>query len=884
MPGAVVHATDPNEDDLALIEIPDNPQLRFDSICAAPEGSNQDRMKVWYYGQNWSTGSAGAFVKVAQAALLLEANGLDGVSEGDSGGAVLGQLGLIGILSNYIPALDIAQKQQISFTSIDRVKAAVKNKFGEAAWQIPVCASRPIFRIKPSTCERPGASGCWVGAALDAFRSAPMDFGVRNQLARGIGQFLGEAELNELLATASPAQRLDILLNAALVSSSDSARRWLDSALNGIDQEHDRGSRLRHNAQAIGVLLRRGDRNRASSLARRMVDFSKDWPFEQRAGALVQLAYYSTDLQDPTLREELASKLGELVATVPPEKLFDTENRIAQWFKTTAAAEAAFTPSTLALRRLRVLGALPPLGAGGRSRKFYDLVRFALSDLVFVYSTLGDGGVAAHYMASEANWWEEGREYWQVAAHQYALKALTDAHRFDEARALLLTGLTYSEKPDFDRKDIRYAGQAIDSFYDLAKTAMNDSARRRRADEDFAFARQFAAKNVFPFSRDQLLEFATRGAEYLCAETRAAEATRWYVEAIKWIATTIAIQSAGFQLFTSRDNVFDLEAQMKGSQFALPASTAQKLGVDLPLCIAEAYDRTHNDSAARTMQRIAYNNLYAGRTMFDAADYNKRKTSFDTLPPELQAEFLVAHLLGLASNIFKAIDSEIGKATYGRTLVNLGGIETAKSALGDKEWGRLLNSEEGRHALFRAYLRTGRTLEAKALFDAQSGLRARYRGAYSDGSLFSIASAVEYVKLGNNAGAVAAVSQLSSSADRYNVQQMLVNELFNKSLTADDFERQISSFAALTWESAEYINRIIAWDYVKIGDPDRASWTIEKVFAKKSDLDAVDYLILPPIIELRRTKSAYKNASSLIEYAQSANMQATSFLQLAGVW
>ncbi|XUJ32278.1 hypothetical protein ACQ5SK_26970 [Bradyrhizobium japonicum] len=319
VPGAVVHATDPNEDDLALIEIPDNPQLRFDSICAAPEGSNQDRMKVWYYGQNWSTGSAGAFVKVAQAALLLEANGLDGVSEGDSGGAVLGQLGLIGILSNYIPALDIAQKQRISFTSIDRVKAAVKNKFGEAAWQIPVCASRPIFRIKPSTCERPGASGCWVGAALDAFRSAPMDFGVRNQLARGIGQFLGEAELNELLATASPAQRLDILLNAALVSSSDSARRWLDSALNGIDQEHDRGSRLRHNAQAIGVLLRRGDRNRASSLARRMVDFSKDWPFEQRAGALVQLAYYSTDLQDPTLREELASKLGELVATVPPE-------------------------------------------------------------------------------------------------------------------------------------------------------------------------------------------------------------------------------------------------------------------------------------------------------------------------------------------------------------------------------------------------------------------------------------------------------------------------------------------------------------------------------------------------------------------------------------
>ncbi|XUJ32276.1 hypothetical protein ACQ5SK_26960 [Bradyrhizobium japonicum] len=104
---------------------------------------------------------------------------------------------------------------------------------------------------------------------------------------------------------------------------------------------------------------------------------------------------------------------------------------------------------------------------------------------------------------------------------------------------------------------------------------------------------------------------------------------------------------------------------------------------------------------------------------------------------------------------------------------------------------------------------------------------------------------MEYVKLGNNAGAVAAVSQLSSSADRYNVQQMLVNELFNKSLTADDFERQISSFAALTWESAEYINRIIAWDYVKIGDPDRASWTIEKVFAKKSDLDAVDYLILP---------------------------------------
>jgi hypothetical protein len=218
VPGIVVFGpTDPNEDDLALIEIADDPQVSFDSVCVAPEGSNQDKMKVWYYGRNWSVGSAGVFAKTAQAGPMLDAYGLEGVDDGDSGGAILGQLGLVGILSYYNLAANVSQKQQIGFTSIIHAMAVVRSKIGETAWQIRTCAPKPIFRIDPSTCERPGAADCWANAALDAFRSSPVDFAARGKLARGVGQLLGEVELTELLATASPAERIDVLLNAALV-------------------------------------------------------------------------------------------------------------------------------------------------------------------------------------------------------------------------------------------------------------------------------------------------------------------------------------------------------------------------------------------------------------------------------------------------------------------------------------------------------------------------------------------------------------------------------------------------------------------------------------------------------------------------------------------
>jgi hypothetical protein len=248
----------------------------------------------------------------------------------------------------------------------------------------------------------------------------------------------------------------------------------------------------------------------------------------------------------------------------------------------------------------------------------------------------------------------------------------------------------------------------------------------------------------------------------------------------------------------------------------------------------------------------------------------------------LQAEFLVAYFVGLANETFKTVDREAGRARYGRALLNLGGVETAKSALADKEWEYFLNSDEGEQALFRAYLRAGRTNEAKALFDARSRLRRRYVGASSDESLFAIAKAVEYAKLGNIAGAVDAAGRLSSSADRFNVQQLLVNEAFDKSLTADEFDRQISILATLTWEDAEYVNRIIAWDYVVLGDPERATWTTKKFFTEKPDAHAIDYLI-SEIIELRRKKEVYRGVSSLIECAHSASMQATAFLQLADV-
>lgn len=870
--------TDRAKDDLALLEIAAGAVFRLGAICVARAASERDSMPVWFYGRDWKSSSSTGEYRTRMGHFHTAA-GLREVEDGDSGSTVYGQTGILGILSSFTSSPSVGAGNNIHYTDIHRVKAFVEEA-KPRAWALPDCDLTPIWGKHPRECEAQGSRRCWINAAVDVFRADPIDF-VPDRLVRALARFGTQQEVSDILQRSGgvPDRHTALLLEAADAAvNQNSAINFATLAMAQIVAIGP--DDLPHVARAAAAYGRHGDAVAGRALLDRSIAAVEDFPQRAKPLAYLQLAYYASDLGDEALQESLARRAADALRTLSREDISDLSVEMGRWLMRVSYSAARSLPPDLLAARFRSAAFLRE-GDSWATQKvasFRYFVKPAAESMIERYAWQGAGLAAAQAMKSAYAWWDTS-EHGGSLGYRFALDALIAARDYDGAQRLIDESVTDAE----DSEPIMQFGgrtrwEAARDLFELAKSILyQESDAPWRARKYFLSAQEFSQRHSIEYDAPEL-------AQHTCKADLPEVALRFYVDALsKDLADRIKILSMFSSILLTPGSTFDSDDHFNDPDFVASNQHAELLGIEIPLCIAEAaYYQGQIDTADKFTEFVRAR-VTNGRIGVDRRIVEEQKRNFDRLKLVEQAEVLLRELTTRAPRFFDEIDWATGRYSYGRTLLRMAKVDLARETMDAEQWA--LVGRWYKHDIFSAYVGAGRMDEARAYFlEHEPRIAGGYRSHASDAeSKFLFQAAVELARHGR-AGSVADFYSRLSEPDASIIRSDLMRHYEQRGRTPDAFERLVEPLLAIDQPRKWAAYWQAAWHFTELGDAVRAAGMYRKAMEIAPKDDRHDRV--PDLIRLIRLKLAdqdYNGMADVILLTRSAEQMADLLLEVAGI-